>query len=55
VPSRLEIDAARSRGLERPNFLSLLSDFWFLRRLYDWPRSTDFVFNCANRFPQQGD
>jgi hypothetical protein len=41
--------------MERPNFLDLLSNFWFRRRHYDRFRIGDFVFKCADRFPEQGD
>ena len=55
MPRRFEIEAARPAGLERSNFARLLGSFCFRHRLYDRLRSGDFVFQGANRFPQQGD
>src|SRR5258708_2931904 len=55
TPRCLEIDAAPPFGLDLEHFACRLGGFGFLRRLYDWLRSGDFVFQCVNRLPQQSD
>src|SRR5260370_3177471 len=55
TPRRFEIDAAPPFGLDLEHFACLLGGFGFVRRLYDWLRSGDCVFQLATRLPQQGD